>query len=229
MIRITRINCRVVLFCIMVFVTAAPAFSLAAVGGTWGATDMIFPCFAFLDDCTDDYRLLLGAGYGKYGVSRTATADALHDVNQCGDKFDVGDLPSNEDLWVYVDNAYAIDTVRDDGGVVKFIIDLFEYEENDCSGGIDRNFTADTATCTVNGTDANVTWQTPWSESYGDCTAGYGDPGDCHQPDIRVSYPGTLGTYCYKYYIWVRVCDSDGTNCTSDYDYGYFVAEWVSP
>ncbi|HNT35427.1 MAG TPA: hypothetical protein PKH07_10570, partial [bacterium] len=197
----------------------------SSIGTTWDppASTLARACAVSPDPCTDDYRLMLGSGYGKYSSRiRNAEAVANFTANTCGLQQDVGEIPSDEDLIIYVDTSYAIDTTASDGGIVKVKIDVDEWNTTHgvepCTGDKNRTFPSDTAECDVDGTASNRSWQTPWSDSKGDCSGGYGDPGDCHNPDIGISFPsgsGT-GTYCYEYYIEISVCDSDGTNCTTD-------------
>lgn len=196
------------------------------------AFGILVPCWATEDECTGDYRLPLGHAYGWYigGAlpKRDAASTPYYAAGRCGYGSDIGDIPSTEFFVVYVAYSMAGDTSSDDSGQVKFKIDLYEYTETDCTGDINRNFSSDTAKCTITSDDADEGWQSAWSDSKRDCSGSYGDPGDCHMPDIGVGYPGTAGEYSYKYYIETKVCDSDGTNCSeTDKEYGCFRTEWT--
>lgn len=199
----------------------------ANVGGVYVTASPLLPCFAGLDECTGDYRLPIGLGYGRFGNSRSALADAIYD-GDCAIYTDVGDLTASDYLVIYINDAYAISTSRSDGGLVIFEVDVWEYTDDACYGAVNRNFSADVAECSVAHLGAGASWQALWAETSGDCGSSYGDPGDCHMPDIGISYPGSTGRYCYLYGIGISVCDDDGTNCVNDVNVGAFVVDWTS-
>lgn len=211
---------------VMVLSLYVCGYAVAGVGTTYLTALPKVPCFLDYDPCSEDYRLMLGAAWGLYDSSRSANANALYD-SDCDEYTNVGELSSDDYLVVFVVNSYAISSSSTDSGVVKFYVDLFEYTDDECDGGITRNFNMDTSTCSVTVAGGVGPWLSAWSETAGHCGNSWGDPGNCHQPDIGITYPGAPGTYCYRFYVMVSVCNADGSSCTSDYEYGYFTMNWV--
>ena len=176
-------------------------------------------------------RCTLGHALGWYikgGSSRYAGSSPYFYLGRCGYGEEAGEIPSDQQLIVYLAYGMAADESTLDSGQVQFKIDVWEYTTVTCSGTINRNFTEDTATCPVTVNNSDIGWLDAWSDSRRDCTGAYGDVGDCHMPDIAITYPGSIGDYSYKYTITTKVCDSDGTNCTEDPKDGCFVIDWVN-
>ena len=181
------------------------------------------PCWATFDDCFSDYLVYVGDLSGVYDASRSAVADAYFNSSNCGWGTEIGSLNNSYDLVVSVPHAWALDKTTSDGGDVEFYTEVKEYSNTDCTGTLNR-ISTDTSTCTT--AYSSKEWVHAFSESKADCDGGYGDPTDCHKPDILISGPESTGYKSYWYKVEVSTCDSGGANCTSDYDTGCFVVYW---
>jgi hypothetical protein len=190
-------------------------------------TSFEVPCELYYDECTTDYRINLGDMKGKYTDSgRTAYSQPYFANGNCTYGTDAGSLPSNKNLVPFVANAWGHDTTTSDGGQLYFSITVWEYTGSGCTGTNTRT-ASDSPYCTF--TSAQTMSEVAWADGGAACTGSYSDPGNCHMPDVLISYPGSTGTWYYKYKLYTQTCDYRGANCTTSTAYGCFSASWYNP
>ena len=125
---------------------------------------------------------------------------------------------------LYVTNAWGIDETIGDGGQISSHLFAYEHPGFGCKQTYTRS-AYDVSRCSF-GT-YSVSSQQAWSDTTAGCT-GYGDPTDCHMPDVLFT-PPSPGDYSYETILWVFVCDADGSNCTYNTESGCFDFTWAQP
>jgi hypothetical protein len=107
--------------------------------------------------------------------------------------------------------------------MVKFRIAIYENSAAGC-GGTNTYLGGDTSTCVPS---YEVTdWMEAYGDGRGDCEGSYSDPGNCHLPDVLLMNPGATVTKHYFYTLYVDVCTTAGTGCTTNSNTGCFSVDW---
>ena len=187
------------------------------------------PCHIQRDPCTGDYRLNVGDAWGLINSGqRSAEANAYWTNDRCGYEEHAGCIPRDDSsLVVTVDNAWLQSVSTGAGNdMVRYYLKVYEHY-SDWSGPLQREKLA-SETCPIYN-NQSVYSHHAWADTGATCSGSYGDPSPdgCNLPDVLFGPPSVAGIRYYRYYIWTRVCDSDGTNCSaSDYEWGRFWINW---
>lgn len=205
------------------------AMTLLGGGTSWGThVDLThrWPCGIGWDQCSQDYRLILGFGSGGRlaSGSKFGAAQALYNDSACGASSYVGYVDAGEDLVMSWPAAFAIDEYSSANNMVKFKMSVYESTQGNC-GGTNTLLASDTASCVPS--YEQVDWLEAYGDGRGDCEGSYGDPTSCHLPDVLLMHPGVSVTKYYYYTMAVDVCNADGTSCsTYGSTSGCFTMDW---